>query len=148
MERGQVDDFVIAWSDRGEVENYLLRNGQTCWMGAESEEGITWSNSLGWRGRLEASQGSLSLSTERPSMVRGLGDGEGPSSGPTVFRIQGNRFTIMATVFFCNRICFSPVEGFFYGKPSTREVGISTVQSTAVGVRNKLGKRGVERGIT
>ena len=76
MERGQVDDFVIAWSDRGEVENYLLRNGQTCWMGAESEEGITWSNSLGWRGRLEASQGSLSLSTERPSMVRGLGDGE------------------------------------------------------------------------
>ena len=36
MERGQVDDFVIAWADRGEVENFLLRNGQTCWMGAES----------------------------------------------------------------------------------------------------------------
>ena len=148
MERGQVDDFVIAWSDRGVVENFLLRNGQSCWMGAEPGEGISWSSSLGWRGRLEATQGSISLSTERPSFVRGLGDGEGPSSGPTVFRIQSNRFTIMATVFFCNRICFSPVEGFFYGKPGTRVGGNSTVQRTDTGVRNKLGKRGVERGIT
>ena len=40
MEKGQVDDFVIAWSDRGMVENFLLRNGQSCWMGADSGEGI------------------------------------------------------------------------------------------------------------
>ena len=148
MERGQVDDFVIAWSDQGVVENFLLKNVQACWMGAESGEGITWSNSLGWRGRLEATHGFLSLSTERPAFVRGLGDGEGRSSGHTVFRIQSNRFTIMAKVFFCNRVRFSPAEGFFYGRPRIRERGNSTVQRTAVGVSNKLGKRGVERGIT
>ena len=27
MEKGQVDDFVIAWSDRGLVKNYSLRDG-------------------------------------------------------------------------------------------------------------------------
>ena len=147
-EKGHVDDFVIAWSDRGMVENFLLRNGQSCWMGAESGEGITWSNSLGWRGRLAATQGFLSLSTERPAVVRGLGTGEGLSTGYTVFQIQGNRFTIMTKVFYCSRICFSHDVGFLYGEPNSRERGTNTVQRTAVGVSNKLGKLGVERGIT
>ena len=82
-------------------------------MGAESGEGITWSNSLGWRGRLEATRGFLSLSTERPAFVRGLGNGEGLSKGYTVFHIQGNRFTIMTKVFYWSRICFSHDVGFF-----------------------------------
>ena len=70
MQRGQVDDFVIVWTDRGEVKHNLLRNGHACWMGAETGAGITWDGSLRWRGRLEATQGLLSLSTEWPSMVK------------------------------------------------------------------------------
>ena len=67
MVRGQVDDFVVVWSDRGMVQNYLLRDGSSCRIGEGTGEGFTWSSSIGWSGRLEATQGLLSLSVDGAS---------------------------------------------------------------------------------
>ena len=81
MERGQVNDFVIIWKEKGAVQHYLLR------LGEGEGEGIEWSSSLGWMGSLEATRGLLSLTTERLALVRGLeeAEGVGSPSGPTIF---------------------------------------------------------------
>ena len=129
----------MVWSERGKVQNYLLRDGSSCRIGEGTGEGFTWSSSIGWSGRLEATQGLLSLSTERPVLVRGLGEGEGPSSGPTVFHIQCKSFCVMGTKFYCKIACFPP-DMVFYGVSGTREVGSSTVQRTAVRGSKKIGE--------
>ena len=150
MERGQINDFVIAWMDEGTVHHHLLRDGGSCWLGEGEGPRIKWSSSVGCMGRLEAARGLLSFTTERPALVRGLEEakGVGSSSAPTTFHIQRLSFTILGTEFSCYKVCFPPDRVFFYGVSGIRMGGSSTVQRTDEGARNKLGKRGVERGIT
>ena len=95
-----------------------------------------------------ASQGSLL--TERPALVQGLveDEGEGSSSGITVFRIQSRSYSVLCKKFSCQRVCYSPARVFFTECRVLGRGGRRTVQRTDVGARNKLGKRGVERGIT
>ena len=150
MERGHVNDFVVVWKDRGAVHHYLLRDGDTCWLGESKEGGIVWSGSFGWEGSLVAADGLLSLKTDRPALVRGLeeAEGVGSSSAPATFHIRSSSFMVLGTEFYCNRVCFSSDRGFFYGVSGTRVGECSTVQRTEIWTGNKLGKRGVEQGIT
>ena len=110
MERGQVNDFVLVWKDEGRVHHHLLRDGSSCWLGEGEGPRIARSTSVGCMGRLEATRGLLSLTTERPALVRGLeeAEGVGSSSAPTTFRIQRSSFMILGTEFYCHRVCFSP----------------------------------------
>ena len=150
MEQGRINDFIIALNEGGRVHHHLLRDGSSCWLGEGVGPKIKWRGS-GSRcfGRLKAESGLLSLTTERPALVRGLeAEGEGSSSEPTTFQIQQTSFRILGATFTCHRVCFSPDRVFFYGVSGIRMGGSSTVQRTDVGVSNKLGKRGVERGIT
>ena len=151
LERGRINDFVIECGVEGRAQHHLLRDGSSCWLGEGDGPKIKWTGSGTWCfGRLKAEGGLLSLTTERPALVRGLeeAEGVGPSSGPTTFQIHQASFSILGATFKCHRVCFSPDRGFFYGVSGIRMGGSSTVQRTDVGVRNKLGKRGVERGIT
>ena len=115
VEKGHVGDFVVVWKDRGEIQHYSLWDGRSCRMGEGRGEGFSWSSSLGWSGRLEVAEGLLSLTTDRPGYVRGLGTAEGSSSGPTVFHIQTESFKVMSNTFYCNRVCVFPEKGFFMG---------------------------------
>ena len=117
MERGQINDFVIAWKDEGTVHHHLLRDGGSCWLGEGEGPRIKWSSSVGCMGRLEAARGLLSLTTERPALVRGLeeAEGVGSSSAPTTFHIQQLSFMILGTEFSCYRVCFPPDRGFSTG---------------------------------
>ena len=151
LERGRINDFVIACGVGGRVHHHLLRDGSSCWLGEGEGPKIKWRGSGAWRfGRLKAESGLLSLTTERPALVRGLeeAEGVGSSSGPTTFQIQQTCFRILGAEFSCYRVCFSPDRVFFYGVSGIRMGSSNTVQRTDVGVRNKLGKCGVERGIT
>ena len=151
LERGRINDFVIACGVGGRVHHHLLRDGNSCWLGEGEGPKIKWSGSGNWCfGRLKAESGLLSLTTERPALVKGLEEaaGVGPSTGPTTFYIRQTGFRILGAVFSCYRVCFSPTGGFLYGVSGKRMGGSNTVQRTDVGVSNKLGKRGVERGIT
>ena len=150
LERGEIDDFVITCDGGGRVHHHLLRDGSSCWLGEGEGPKIKWSGSGNWCfGRLKAEGGLLSLTTDRAALVSGLvAEGECSSSEPTTFQIQQARFRILGATFTCHRVCFSPNRVFFYGVSGIRMGGSSTVQRTDVGVSNKLGKRGVERGIT
>ena len=150
LERGRINDFVIACGVEGRVRHHLLRDGSSCWLGEGEGPKIKWMGSGTWCfGRLKAEGGLLSLTTERAALVRGLeAAGECSSSEPTTFQIQQTSFSILGATFTCHRVCFPPDRVFFYGASGIRMGGCSTVQRTDVGVSNKLGKRGVERGIT
>ena len=104
-------DVLLFWMDQG-IEQYMMRDGSSSRMGCSEGEGFTWCSCLGWRERLEAENGNLSLVTNSPGPVRGLGNGEGPSTGPVTFRIQHQRFTVVCTVFSCRVLNFSPAKGF------------------------------------
>ena len=99
MEKGHAGDSVLVWKDRGEIKQYLLRDGRPCRMGGGNVVGFSWSSSLGWSGRLMVAEGLLSLTTNRPGLVLDLGTGEGSSSGPTVFRVQVKNFTVLCREF-------------------------------------------------
>ena len=150
LERGRINDFVIECGVEGRAQYHLLRDGSSCWLGEGDGPKIKWMGSGTWCfGRLKAEGGLLSLTTERAALVRGLeAAGESSSAEPTTFQIQQDSFSILGATFTCHRVCFSPDRGFFYGVSGIRMGGCSTVQRTDVGVRNKLGKRGVEQGIT